>query len=290
LSDNICSLIEGQRRPVFLYEIDVDDMGNILGEPHFKNEIVYINKNWHYDDPRLLVDPHYCQLLDLTKKMDNAVSDSHELVAFWMIAMNYACSKYMAENRFGIFRSVKIPSSIRDTNNLLEIWRNTKSSYVLYNENSSFLSHDSMSLDTYVHITSPIRRLVDLLNQLAFCLNMGIVNMSPQSSQFLEKWTNKLDYINLSTKNIRKVQTECDLLHRILLNPELTNTTYIGSVVELDETNYMVYLDDLKFIGKVRFGCHATRDDIKLNGKYEYRIYLFNDEYQSRKKVRIGPA
>ena len=46
-----------------------------------------------------------------------------------------------------------------------------------------------LELDAYVHITSPIRRLADLLNQLELqdCLN--IFNYNENSLKFYNKWT-----------------------------------------------------------------------------------------------------
>ena len=66
-----------------------------------------------------------------------------------------------------------------------------------------------MNMKSYIHITSPIRRLVDLLNQMSMMQHLGNTELSIEASAFLLKWIQKIEYINTSTKNTRKVQTEC---------------------------------------------------------------------------------
>ncbi len=57
---------------------------------------------------------------------------------------------------------------------------------------------------SFVHITSPIRRLVDLLN-MTF-LQEDVI--SEQGIAVASQWLVKVDYINQQTKATRKVQNE----------------------------------------------------------------------------------
>jgi len=294
LSDNWCSLLEGKRRPTFCMEITVDSNGCILGTPSYKNAIITVSKNYDYDDTHMLnCDTYYRQLFDITKKMDSNVSDSHEMVAFWMMQMNADCAKYMSTNHFGIFRAVQHnPHPSTTTNNevskMLNRWRNTTSHYVVYSDDSESLNHSTLGLDSYVHITSPIRRLVDVLNQTTICIHMGLfTKISSNGYRFLENWTREIDYINVAAKNIRKIQNECDLLHRVIGFGDNSSRTYMGTIFDTYKKSFLVYLADLNYAGKVDV-LESTATTIVIGETYEFRLYVFADEYLSRRKIRIG--
>ena len=81
-----------------------------------------------------------------------------------------------------------------------------------------------LELDAYIHITSPIRRLVDLLNMIQFQQNTSMIHLSAQAQTFYDKWMQDLDYINASMRSIRKVQTDCNLLHLCSTQPSIMET------------------------------------------------------------------
>ena len=66
-------------------------------------------------------------------------------------------------------------------------------------------SHDMLELDSYVHITSPIRRLVDLLNIMVLQEKEGLYQMSEKARKFYDYWTNEssLKYINTTSIQLR---------------------------------------------------------------------------------------
>ncbi len=67
-----------------------------------------------------------------------------------------------------------------------------------------------LKLNEYIHITSPIRRLVDLLNMTELQHYIGIMPFNEKSKKFHNFWTcsEKLSYINQTMQSIRKVQNE----------------------------------------------------------------------------------
>ena len=87
-------------------------------------------------------------------------------------------------------------------------------------------------MDAYLHITSPIRRLVDLLNMIQIQENMGLNGLSNHAKEFYEEWTNKIEYINTTMRSIRKVQNECSLIATIFNSPELVHDEYKGYVFD----------------------------------------------------------
>ena len=93
------------------------------------------------------------------------------------------------------------------------MWHSSGSHYVTFQR---LERHDLLDLDAYVHITSPIRRLVDLLNILVLQDALGLFPFTAKSGAFYKKWTNEtaLTYINETMRSIRRVQNDCALLAR----------------------------------------------------------------------------
>ena len=51
----------------------------------------------------------------------------------------------------------------------VKIWNSSSGQYINGEElDSKLIRHEMLELDAYIHITSPIRRLVDLLNIIKF--------------------------------------------------------------------------------------------------------------------------
>ena len=53
-------------------------------------------------------------------------------------------------------------------------------------------------------MTSPIRRLVDLLNMIQFQKNLGMIQLSSSAHEFYNMWISRLPYINITMRAIRK--------------------------------------------------------------------------------------
>lgn len=241
LSDNLCSLRENEVRYAFCMIINNNNIS-------FANRKIKVSKNFRYEEKELLENEHYQKLLQKTNK-----KDSHELVEHLMILMNYECSKIIKN---GIYRTVI-------GNN--EIINNYKGIYV-----KEPTKHELLQLESYIQITSPIRRLVDLLNMICLQNNLNM-NVSQEALQFYDKWYEKLDYINDTMRKIKKVQNECNLLYLIQNDATILEKEYDG--IKIDDNH--VYIKGLKFIGKSNQG----------NGKY--KIYLFTDEYNLKRKIRL---
>jgi len=301
LSDTLCSLQCNEDRFALVMDIIIDNEGNILNgnDIKYKNVRLRVNKNYVYEDPVMIAkDTNYINLLELTKKMDNTVETSHDVVAFWMVLMNTYTGSIMIEEKFGIFRTatyLKKPDSVygldAETTRVVQNWNNTTGQYILYNKDV-LLEHELLNLKSYIHITSPIRRLVDLLNQMMLFEKFGLVKaFSKESSEFLNKWLNEMEYLNASMRSIRKIQTDCALVDKCFNNPEIVEKVYHGTVfdkiVKSDTTiNYMVYLPELKLLSRIS-SSHIHMDNFT---KGEFKIFLFEDEDKTKKKIRIQPV
>uniref|UniRef100_A0A6C0D445 RNB domain-containing protein n=1 Tax=viral metagenome TaxID=1070528 RepID=A0A6C0D445_9ZZZZ len=303
LSDTLCSLLENQPRFTLALDFMIDNDGNIIKTDlplYCKNVLISVNKNYTYEEPALLKNRYYRELFDISKKNSKSVKNSHDLVSFWMIQMNKTMGEYMAFQGIGIFRAAAFlssPSTVmqgndfsglnEDVTRIIQTWNNTTGQYLLFKEGLS-LNHEIMSTQSYIHITSPIRRLVDLLNQMILFRHISMVKtMSPDASQFIEKWTEQMDYINTAMRCIRKIQTDCEVLNRCFTTPDIMTVEHDGvlfdKIVKNDGTiHYMVYLEKLKMLSRI-----TTHIDLPNHTYQKFRIFLFEDEDKSKKKIRL---
>jgi exoribonuclease R len=306
LSDALCSLQQNQERFAFVMDIIIDKHGNLVQEYPIKyaNALICVSKNYTYEDPKMLNnDIMYQKLFNLSYLMDNAIKNSHDIVSFWMIQMNMVTGSFMSNNKIGIFRSaVYINSSLRvdaiglndETIRVIRSWNNTVGQYIPFMDdisieheliNSKNFKNDSK---VYIHITSPIRRLVDLLNQIIMLHFNGLVrSISVDASKFLDDWMHKMDYVNTSMRSIRKIQTECELLNRVFNHPELMDVEHEGIVFDKimkndGSINYMIYLEKLKLLSRIN-----THNDIPNYTVCKCKMYLFEDEDKVKKKIRV---
>ena len=295
LSEDWCSLLEKQERVAFAMEILVHQDGTIDSSSlRFFTTLISVAKNFSYDETKLLKNKHYQNLESISKKIDANIRDSHDVVSYWMIFMNIQCAKQLRNKKCGIFRNsiIKNKDMIQhthldhDTAQMLSMWNNVSSAYVMYNETEETFKHDVMNEECYIHITSPIRRLVDVLNQIAFYANVMDTQISPNARAFLENWVSKLDFLNTSMKSIRSIQNNCTLLFTCSRNPDAMKTTHRGILfnehVEDKGYTYQVYLPNLKLTSKV-----FSEEKCALFQYRTFSLFMFEDEYQTKRKIRV---
>ena len=278
LSDDLCSLKQGADRFTFMMSVkyDMQTLAQI-GEPIFKNALIRVSKNYTYEDKKLEKNPAYKVLRTLAK-----TDDSHDVVAFWMIKMNVLAAEHLRSKGKGIFRT-------SDGENILEkpmfkgggISRQALplGELVLPSVYSEVCApHSQLGVDAYVHITSPIRRLVDILNQILFQPEVSVLGQT-----FLDKWTRQLDLVNRATKDIRKTQMDCELL--VLAERGFTNDL---SGILFDRNfvsgkyEYTVYLEEIKMFSRIK-----TENCIENFTKSQFRIFVFDDEDRLCRKIRL---
>ena len=118
---------------------------------------------------------------------------------------------------------------------------------------------------------------------------MGLVELSAEALAFHNSWRKNINLINSQTRAIKKVQTDCDLLHLCSTTPELLEKTHEGYAFskkartqEQDLDEYSVYLPKLKLTTRV-----FTNGSIELYEKGDYKLYLFDNEEKFKKKIRL---
>jgi exoribonuclease R len=297
LSECLCSLQQNVTRIAFYMDVYITN--NDIVDIKYGNCLIKVFKNFCYEEQCLLDNKNYQQILETTKKISkkfkyiNNVRNSHELVCYLMILMNYHCAKEMIKHKTGIFRStiikreVNIPDSIpEDVSKFIKIWNSASGQYIDGSEIND-TRHDILDMDAYIHITSPIRRLVDLLNIIKFQQLTGIINLSENVDIFYKKWLNELEYINITMRSIRKVQCDCTLLHLCQNNPDIMEKEYNGYIFDKIVRNdglfqFIVYLPELKLSSRI-----TMRDNFENFSCQKFKLYLFNDEDNFKRKIRL---
>ena len=301
LSDGLCSLQAGQRRFAFVMDIILDDKLTILSVK-YSNALIKVFKNFAYEEPLLFNDPDYNALFYITKQMShrykyiNNVRNSHELVSYLMIFMNYHCAQELLKENIGIFRStiikkeVELPINLPDeVSQFIKIWSSSCGQYInLETTKMKDLRHDILEMDAYIHITSPIRRLVDLLNMIKF--NFRLIPLSSDAFEFYDKWIEQIDYINVTMRAIRKVQADCSLLDTCYNTPDILDKTFDGYCFDKLVRNdglfqFIVFLPELRLTSKI-----TVRENLENYEKRQYKLFLFNDEEKFKKKIRLHLA
>jgi hypothetical protein len=210
--------------------------------------------------------------------------------------MNYYCAQELLKYNNGIFRTTIIrqppptlPEQLpEDVKKYIQIWNSTSGQYIdIHNTPTEYLRHELLDIDAYIHITSPIRRLVDLLNMIKLQQNIGLIVLSDHAAMFYDKWIGKIDYINITMRAIRKVQIDCTLLDTCLNNPDILDKVYDGYCFDKLVRNdglyqYIVFLPELRLTSKV-----TIRDNLDNYEKRQYRLFTFTNEENFNKKIRL---
>ncbi len=314
LSDCLCSLQAKAKRVAFVLDMEIsapdnNQYGNVqIVSYKFSNCLVRVAKNYIYEEPDLLKNKHYTQLFDIVSqlcyktKYIKGIRDSHDVVCYLMVLMNYTCAKEMLAKKVGIFRSslikkdgISLLNKEKETDVLpddvlhfIKIWNSTSGQYIDISADSEVsISHDLLDLEAYIHITSPIRRLVDLLNIIKFQQVFNIHKLSDNALTFYDNWLKELEYINTTMRAIRKVQIDCNLLNLCFNNPDILEPHYDGYCFDKLERNdglyqYIVFLPELKITSRV-----TLRENLDNYDKKKYKLFIFTNEDKMKKKIRL---
>ena len=261
------------------------------------NSIIKVFKNYTYEEEALLRDESYIKIMETLEllvpnyKFITKMKDSHDVVTYSMILMNSICATDMMKYKNGIYRSVAIKYSLNipdtipnDVQDFIKIWNSYSGKYTCYQND---MRHEVMKFDSYIHITSPIRRLVDLLNLIKTQENHGLVGFGSSCKSFYEYWYTRLEYINTTMRSIRRVQSDCAVLHMCSTDETIMSETFVGYLFDCVERNdglfqYMVYLPTIKLTNRV-----TLQDMLPEYSRREFKIFVFNDEASLKQKVRL---
>jgi len=308
LSDNLCSLMENQPRFAFCMDLEYTDP-NCLPKATFSNVLIRVKRNFIYEESAMLKNRYYQDLLKKTQELHPKTENSHDVVAYWMVYMNTRCGDHMFENKIGIYRSVfskaiasiasggvtmstmidSDPTMDAETKRFLYNWNSISGQYMVFSEDVN-VGHELMNLPSYVHITSPIRRLVDLLNQILFFSHFTFVKaLSTSAQEFLKGWLHEIEFINERMKSTMKVERECEIIRKCLTSPEILEKIHEAYIIDIRELaqeppqyKYLIYLEKDRMILSMK--SEQKKDIYK---KYRVKMYKI-ESYGVASKIKVG--
>jgi exoribonuclease R len=265
LSEQFCSLNTNHDCFAISMRFEIDLLANTLEKIETKSCLIRVQHTFDYETPVLLSFVPYQHLLQITRTFQSDIRDSHSLVAFWMIQMNREIAKELHQKKIGIFRISSDPGG----GGRSFLFENAiPGKYVCFSEDQTV---------DYTHFTSPIRRMVDIYNQLVW---LGL-NTKDHFDRFDQLFN--IEKINEDTKTIRKIQMKSKILSWLPDSPVFTK----GTILNIQEKQITLYLSEYNMIVYCK---NTANSDLVLNGKNECecKIYKFDRELDYRKKIKIA--
>lgn len=295
IGEDLCSLDENKLCFGFVMDfyvyadtISINLYMDDLYKPVLNQCIFKVSQNYQYEESSMKSDVQYNLLFNITRRLDISIVDSHEIVSYWMMQMNYYAAKLLKQNEIGIFRTVQSKSPVTASSystmpqfvKIME--QQMQGSYQCYQKNLNF-RHEMLELTEYTHFTSPIRRMVDLLNQLSWILYIiKPSNISISAKNFYLRQTESIDILNEKMKSIKKVQYDCEILYKMLNNPELLEKNYEGIILSVLDKKSALYIEELKWLTYI-----PTQSFYVKYMKICCNLYMFVNEEQMKKKIRV---
>lgn len=264
LSENYCSLKEGTTRYSFNIHFRVKN-GKII-KKRTSISTIYITKNYCYEENELLSFKIYQKLWKKTNSI-KPIQDSHELISFWMIETNYYLSTCL-KNGF-LRRTEKVENSYYEY----------KGFYIDIKENEK--RHDILNLETYTHITSPIRRLIDLLNLCFLEDDLKYISFRKETMELCKKWIPRVDFMNHQVTKIKKCQNRCSWIYNIHTKKKQEER---GIFLEKNKDEYLIFFPS-SFLFKKYKSCYS----FPIGEEYNFQFYYFPMEGEWNKKFQIQP-
>jgi exoribonuclease R len=166
----------------------------------------------------------------------------------------------------------------------VRIWeQQVAGKYAVFQDTSLFdLKHEILGFPVYVHFTSPIRRMVDLLNQILWIQNrVKPEKLRQDVTIFYEKQASNIEELNRQMKSIRRIQADAHILHKVTNEPEILERVYDAIVLSTDEKTTL-YIEKLEWLTQTYLSTPCKKYEI-----VKCKLYVFEKEEQMRKKIRV---
>lgn len=161
--------------------------------------------------------------------------DMTKIVEYFMILYNNIGAEILYNyNNNTILRTHICNGNINNENELSRYLSILNKNSALYESNPINTKHSDLNLTYYTHLTSPIRRYVDIINQkniLKFLNNEEIIT------------TNTLDQINIYNKHLRKFYNNYKKLNIIFNKNNIDTYGYIINIKNIKLNIYIPSLD-----------------------------------------------
>lgn len=305
LGDDLMSLVANKQRHAVRMKIEINpnDISNIV-DVTIDPVIVTVSKNYTYDDPDLPKDITYKLLNKITLACNavtnymDVINDSHAVVAYWMTCMNHQIGRKLVSINKGIVRCIAGKDTVKSCISSIKTkdipagvvscasrWGCLGGKYMLSSENIGH-TYIGNGLDAYAHSTSPIRRLVDIVNLSRILEHEAKETWGTQGNNALTEIETMLDTINDKMRRIRKTTQQCCLLHvcSVFDNVNNTVTGYCMPAYNSCETDtdIPIYIPSLQLISYVKYAERYTP-----LSSHKFKILVFQDKSTFHTKVKL---
>ena len=262
----------------------------------WRTVIVRVERNHVYESPTLLSDPHYQRFAALTKRFDNnnEVHNSLDVVRWWMVQANHAAGDTLRHSAVpALFRSAPVARplpalhAVAVAAAVLPPWWNTSAGVL-----SPAPPPTASASEVYAPVTSPLRRIVDLVNSAL------LTNTDMDAWRWTEATT--LARLRTTLRDIRRVESDAALWHLCRQRVAQGHTDLDGYVLACeDETDdkhkqkhllITLYLPDLKHVTSVRLPQPLSLSLPLSPTLTRWRLFLFDDAVRLRQKLRLSPV
>ena len=210
---------------------------NKIKSSKFRKSIVF-NTPLSYEEAEILKENHTHDLNILhnfiCKLQNKKKIHMTKVVEYFMILYNNVGAKILYQyNNNTILRTHSCNNNINDENELSKYLSILNKNSAVYESNPKNTHHSDLDLNYYTHLTSPIRRYVDIINQkniLKFLKNEEIIT------------TNTLEHINIYNKHLRKFYNNYKKLN-IIFNKGNINT--YGYILNINDIKLNIYIPSL---------------------------------------------
>ena len=289
------SLLEKQVRRANVCEIRINNKFEIIGN-RFYQEIIQVNKNYSYEEADTFNDRYIETIMDIVENLDFPYAEqegsrSHKVIEKLMVMVNSLVVKKLLETKKQFIIRKHSSNKIDKKNvpaifsSFYNIYTSNSAEYALYDKKSE---HSGLNLKQYTHFTSPLRRLVDLINHLILFTDKKLTD---------EELLNICINCNDINKRIKRYDIECKKLD--LLNDDGDNDydiQYKGYIIDFIERENLpikikFYIPDFRIV----LSQEAFNNKLKTLYKTELsenKLKLVKDneiiEYELFQKINIS--
>lgn len=333
-SEGLCSLQAGTgARPCFTLTFYISQTGAIINTA-FDIQPVSISHNYVYDTDELHAAPEYKSLLETTRAVftraafsigdprgtqtfnfTSCPQTSADVVAYWMLMMNWVAAYTAASNTLSPYRPIYRAGRTVERNgeaatavditaprHLLspEIEKaiaRKYADYIVGEYTTTPSPHDTLGVSAYMHVTSPIRRMPDVINITIIMLShehitykLGATiheHLRHALDIFQVARENYCDRLNTQMRAIKQVQQQCDLLAAASTITDGVRPHYDAILCAPCDTSaeWEIYIPQLRLFSRAKI---PMGYDPRAYDKITCELYALHDALTTRRLVHVN--